>query len=456
MQKRAKLSSYTKIIIAVSLFLFVADALLGSILIIRTVDRMKRVIQGKIMEIALSAANLLNGDEIKALTYEDMENETEPYKKNYDVLAAFKTSSIDNNAELAYIYCLVELDDGSIVFSIDPSDEPGEFLVEETIRTNALVAAFDGIAGFDTDSYVDRWGDLYSAYAPIYGNDGTVKAVVGVDVWASWYKQEIYSSVLLISIIMVATIGIGLLSAVVLVRRIRKKIDVLKLEMTDLNGDVDKLLLDANIAKKEEGVDFGIDDNPNDHLTQLRGQIHTAREDIKEYVEYTNKKSLTDPLTLLGNRNAYYDTIRNIDAQIKNGERLFFSVIIFDIDDLKQINNRHGFNEGDRLIKVSADIISETFNKEYCFRVGGGEIIVIYPGMDLDTVKNRLLDYNEIYDEQIKEHDLQFKLSICKGYAVYDSKTDKSFASVLARADEMMAKEKEMPSKESKLGKKKD
>ena len=152
MQKRAKLSSYTKIIIAVSLFLFVADTLLGSILIIRTVDRMKRVIQGKIMEIALSAANLLNGDEIKALTYEDMENETEPYKKNYDVLAAFKTSSIDNNAELAYIYCLVELDDGSIVFSIDPSDEPGEFLVEETIRTNALVAAFDGTAGFDTDS----------------------------------------------------------------------------------------------------------------------------------------------------------------------------------------------------------------------------------------------------------------------------------------------------------------
>ena len=118
-------------------------------------------------------------------------------------MSAFKTTSIDSNAGLAYIYCLKEITEDKYVFSVDPSDDPGGFLTEETIKTHALQKAFDGEAGFDDRSYVDRWGDLYTAYAPVRGSDNHIEAVVAVDVWASWYKKEIYSNAVAIILITV-------------------------------------------------------------------------------------------------------------------------------------------------------------------------------------------------------------------------------------------------------------
>ena len=82
MKKTRKLSSYSKIVIAISAFLLSVDVLFGVVFTIRSVDRMKRIIQGKITEVAGTAANLLNGDEILSLTKEDHDNETEAYKKN--------------------------------------------------------------------------------------------------------------------------------------------------------------------------------------------------------------------------------------------------------------------------------------------------------------------------------------------------------------------------------------
>ena len=447
MEKKSRLSSYTKIVLAVSAFLFVVNALLGSVLMIRTIDRMKKVVQGKILEIAVSAANLLNGDHIEMLTYEDMENETDIYMESYNILKSFKTSSIDDNAELAYIYCVVERD-GKYVFSVDPSDDPGEFLVEETIRTDALVAAFNGTAGFDNESYVDRWGNLLSAYAPIYGSDNKVKAVVGVDVWADWYRTEIYSNALLIGGAMLITVGLGIASTVFIVRRVRKKIDALSLEMSDLETDVNELLDEIKIPDKEEEKEVLEDsgESQKDHLTILRNQINVTRKELKNYLAYTHQQAFTDSLTRLGNRNAYYEIIKKINAQIQENGRASFAVAVFDINGLKEINDTYGHEEGDKAIKIASDTVSEAFGRDNCFRIGGDELVVVYAGLDEENMKNRMLDFDEILSEK---SGLQFTLTLSKGYAIFDINKDTNFASVFGRADKQMYTEKTKFYKES-------
>lgn len=442
MEKKSGLSSYSKIVLAVSAFLFLVDALLGSVLAIRTVDRMKRVIQGKILEIAYSAANLLNGDHIELLTYEDEENKTDLYMESYNVLKAFKTSSIDDNAGLAYIYCIVERD-GKYVFSVDPSDDPGAFLEEETITTAALVSAFNGKAGFDNVSYVDRWGNLLSAYAPVYGSDNTtVKAVVGVDVWADWYMKEIYSSALLIGGIMLVTIGLGIASAVFIMRKLKKKVDSLSIEMADLETDVNGLLAEIRIPDKEIGEDSDFEDEQNDHLAVLRKQIKLTRKELKNYLDYTHQQALIDSLTRLGNRSAYYDAIKKINELINNDKRASFAVAVFDINGLKDINDKFGHEAGDKAIRIAANTISEAFIRENCYRIGDDEFVVIYIGLDEEGAKNRMLDFDEILLENIKMNSLDFSLTISKGFALFDGKKDKDFSAVFSKADKLMYAEK--------------
>ena len=441
MEKKSGLSSYSKIVLMVSAFLFVVDALLGSVLVIRTIDRMKRVIQGKILEIAYSAANLLDGDHIEMLTYEDEENKTELFMESYNILKAFKTSSIDDNAGLAYIYCIVERD-GKYVFSVDPSDDPGAFLEEETITTAALVSAFNGTAGFDEVSYVDRWGNLLSAYAPVYGSDKTVKAVVGVDVWAEWYLKEIYSSALLIGGIMLVTIGLGIASAVFIMKKLKKKVDALSVEMDDLETDVNDLLAEIQIPDKEVVEENDFDDGENDHLAVLRKQIKYTRKELKNYLDYTRQQAFIDSLTKLGNRNAYYDAVKKVNEIIQNDKHASFAVAVFDINGLKEINDKHGHEAGDKAIRMAADTLSEAFSKENCYRIGGDEFVVIYIGLDEEGMKNRMLDFDEILSENIKSSSIDFTLTISKGFALFDSKKDKDFGAVFSKADKLMYAEK--------------
>lgn len=439
MEKKSGLSSYSKIVLAVSAFLFLVDALLGSVLVIRTVDRMKRVIQGKILEIACSAANLLDGDHIEMLTYEDEENKTELFMESYNILKAFKTSSIDDNAGLAYIYCVVEKD-GKYVFSVDPSDDPGAFLEEETITTNALVAAFDGTAGFDDVSYEDRWGNLLTAYAPVFGSDKTVKAVVGVDVWAEWYLKEIYSSALLIGSIMLVTIGLGIASAVFIMKKLKKKVDALSVEMTELETDVNELLTEIQIPDKAIIEQKDSDDDQNDHLAVLRKQIKSTRKELKNYLDYTHNQSLIDPLTKLGNRAAYYENIKKINARIIEDKHISFAVALFDLKGLKEINHKYGEETGDYVIKKSADTISEAFSKENCFRVDGDKFVVIYLGLDEEGLDNRMLDFNEILTEKNNVSDI--KISLYTGSALFDKKKDNTVGDVVKRADKLLHEEK--------------
>ena len=71
MSPKKKLSYSTRIILIVSAFLLVMDALLGGLLMWRSTEKMKDIIQNKIMEVSLTAASFLDGDQIKSLTKED-------------------------------------------------------------------------------------------------------------------------------------------------------------------------------------------------------------------------------------------------------------------------------------------------------------------------------------------------------------------------------------------------
>ena len=405
-----------------------------------SIQKMKVIIQNKIMEISLTAASFLDGDEIASLTKADKENNTEKYKKAYDTLATFHTISVNDNAGLAYIYCVVKDESGTLVFSVDPSEDPALFLEEKAIVTDAIVRAFEGTAGFDDQSYVDRWGDLYSAYAPIISKtDGTVKAVVGVDVWANWYKSEITSNAIMIGVTTVSTILLGVLVTFILTYRLRKRLSDLSQEMDELQEDVKLLITDIRDPRYIPVIKEDEDEND---FASFRKQISSTRVAVKNYIEYTRQQAFIDILSGLGNRNAYYEVVEQINKKITNKEYISFAVIVLDINGLKEINDAHGHEVGDKAIIISALCLMELFTRDICYRIGGDEFVVIYQNVYETTIKEKLSQLNDLITKYSQERSLECELGLSYGYSFFNAEKDTRYRDVFDKADEKMYKQK--------------
>jgi diguanylate cyclase (GGDEF)-like protein len=97
---------------------------------------------------------------------------------------------------------------------------------------------------------------------------------------------------------------------------------------------------------------------------------------------------VTDDLTGLFNRR-YFE--RKLADELKRARRLGgrLSVLLFDLDHFKSVNDRHGHQTGDRVLCAVADCISNTVRDiDVVTRWGGEEFAVIAPGSDGEDAVN--------------------------------------------------------------------
>jgi signal transduction histidine kinase len=110
---------------------------------------------------------------------------------------------LESDSSIAFVYTCV-LRNGSIRFVLDPTDagdSNGDGIDDKSYIMDpypeappALVRALrTGIPSADPSPYTDRWGTFLSGYAPIKSKDGSVVAVVGVDLGAQAYVNRLAS-----------------------------------------------------------------------------------------------------------------------------------------------------------------------------------------------------------------------------------------------------------------------
>ncbi len=144
-------------------------------------------------------------------------------------------------------------------------------------------------------------------------------------------------------------------------------------------------------ARLLRGLDMGVNDylmRPIDRhemlarvKTQIKRKLHSdyLRNSLEESVEM----SIIDPLTGLHNRRYMESHLKTLLAEaLQSGRAL--SILIADIDHFKNVNDTHGHDGGDAVLKeCSARIQRNTRGIDLACRLGGEEFLIIMPDTDI-------------------------------------------------------------------------
>lgn len=170
----------------------------------------------------------------------------------------------------------------------------------------------------------------------------------------------------------------------------------------------------------------------------LRRQIESqkARHDELEYL------ATTDPLTGLMNRR-HFGTLANFQFEDAHKLGQPLSLIMFDIDHFKTVNDQFGHKVGDDvLVKVASAINYSIRVGDLACRYGGEEFILLIPGQDLEStlmVADRVRKAIEALSMAVGDEAIN--ITISAGVATL-SPEDEHLDQLIERADRRMLKAK--------------
>ncbi len=146
-----------------------------------------------------------------------------------------------------------------------------------------------------------------------------------------------------------------------------------------------------------------------------------------KYDSSLNKDALTG-----ANNRRYFDNYNYLSDKM-------YAVFMIDVDDFKKINDMHGHDMGDKILRDIVDVLRTSVRTtDSVIRLGGDEfsiIATIKHEDDIKIINKRINENTKMYN---MTHDIPFSLSI--GSGVYDSMDD--FSSFLKRIDSKMYRKK--------------
>jgi diguanylate cyclase (GGDEF)-like protein len=149
------------------------------------------------------------------------------------------------------------------------------------------------------------------------------------------------------------------------------------------------------------------------------------------YLLMSEFDSSFDILTGLFNRAAFEKAIKQM-----TGAKAF-SVIILDINQFKSINDTHGHDYGDTVIKAVASVIRKSFDKHYaCYRFGGDEFSIIGSETNQEKIETRLRDMTDNF-AKMREKGYQLP-TVSYGYSIFRGGEKLDFRKILKEADDQM------------------
>ncbi|MDI2590706.1 sensor domain-containing diguanylate cyclase [Pseudomonas sp. 681] len=186
-----------------------------------------------------------------------------------------------------------------------------------------------------------------------------------------------------------------------------------------------------------------IDTRPR-HLDDEERQLLRDLARMAEQELMAVQMATMDELTLLSNRRGFKALAQHgLDACNRLGKPA--TLLFFDLNDFKQINDLYGHAEGDSALKTFADVLRIAFREsDVVGRLGGDEFVVLLTGsthLETTSVMARL---KEILDERNATLQRGYDIRFSVGQIEYDAKRHDNVDRLLADADGAMYAHKQL------------
>ncbi|MGA3074011.1 MAG: HD domain-containing phosphohydrolase [Bryobacteraceae bacterium] len=182
-----------------------------------------------------------------------------------------------------------------------------------------------------------------------------------------------------------------------------------------------------------------------DHLRILLAIVSKVSLAIENALRFqlAEDSATTDYLTLLPNARSLF---LRLDSELARCRRTLepLTVLVCDLDGFKQVNDRFGHLEGNKVLRYVADVLRENCREyDYVARMGGDEFVILLPGSDREAVYRRISEFQSIACSEGETVHGAGIVTLSVGEAFYpDDGSDAE--QLLAEADRRMYKSKHL------------
>lgn len=182
-------------------------------------------------------------------------------------------------------------------------------------------------------------------------------------------------------------------------------------------------------------------------MMSLVRKIKSMLEESKK-IQYYERLAYEDLLVKGKNRTAYY---KDVEAKFENVKYINnFILILFDLNDLKKINDKYGHQCGDEALKKCFLCIKSTFGKlGECYRIGGDEFACLCFETNIESIKEEEKNFLNKIEEVNKE--TLYDFDIAYGYGLFDPEIDNCFDDFSNRIDKYMYKTKNKSKEQNRI-----
>ncbi len=181
--------------------------------------------------------------------------------------------------------------------------------------------------------------------------------------------------------------------------------------------------------------------------------LHFLKDSVRliaagQEAESLREEAERDGLTMMKNRRTFEATLRTVKPE----QYAKYSFVLFDLNNLKKMNDTYGHGMGDCYIITASEVMQDCFGEfGEIYRIGGDEFCLISDHLSREAYEEREARMSD-WIENLKGSQVKDFMQIASGFAAFNKSKDVNLQDTMERADgKMYQKKKEQKQARSKI-----